>query len=125
MLVVKEALCNTVKYSGASELQLRIHWNDHEIIVRVEDNGNGFEPKKASKEGNGLINMEQRAKDAGGRCRIVSEPGSGCQVEISVPLRRLRRFSLWLKKQPEVNNDQLTLPAAPSEATEPSRSKST
>jgi hypothetical protein len=126
MLAVKEALCNAIKYSGASELQLRIHWDDHEIVVRVEDNGKGFDPTKASKERNGLINMKQRAKDAGGSCRVVSKPGAGCQVEISVPLRRLRRFYLWHRTQPEGHNDQLALPlqTSASEATEPSRSKS-
>ncbi len=114
MLVVKEALCNAVKYSGASELHLRIHWDDHEIIVRVEDNGKGFDPTKVNKETNGLINMEQRAKDAGGRCQVVSRPNAGCQVEINVPLRRLRRYYLWHKIQPDVHNDQLTFPLKPS-----------
>jgi len=124
MLAVNEALCNAIKYSGASEIQLRIHWHDNKIVVRVEDNGKGFDPMKASRERNGLTNMEQRANDAGGRCTVVSQPGAGCQVEISVPLRRLRRFSLWQKGQPEVHNDQLTFPASGSEATESSQSKS-
>jgi hypothetical protein len=126
MLAVKEALCNAIKYSGASELQLRIHWDDHEIVVQVEDNGKGFDPTTANKEGNGLINMEQRAKDAGGRCRVVSSPGAGCQVEISVPLRRSRRFYFWHRTPPEGHNDQLTFPlkASAYEATERYRSKS-
>jgi len=124
MLAVNEALCNVIKYSGASELKLRIHWDDNEIVVQVEDNGKGFDPTKVNKEGNGLINMEQRAKDAGGRCQVVSRPGAGCQVEISVPLRRLHRFSFWHKSKSEIHNDRLTFPASASEANESSRSKS-
>ncbi|HEY4415499.1 MAG TPA: sensor histidine kinase [Verrucomicrobiae bacterium] len=126
MLAVKEALCNVIKYSEAQELQLRIHWDDHKIVVRVEDDGKGFDPAKASKERDGLHNMEQRAKDAGGRCSVVSAPGAGCQVEISVPLRRLRRFQLWSRTQPEDHHDQLTFPLKPGTAqvAERSRAKS-
>ena len=124
MLAVNEALCNVIKYSEASELQLRIHWDDNEIVVRVEDNGKGFDPTKASQKRNGLNNMEQRAKDAGGSCRVDSRPGAGCQVEISVPLRRLRHAYLWHRTQPKVHNDQLTFPASASEVTGSSRSKS-
>jgi hypothetical protein len=109
MLAVNEALCNAIKYSGASELYLRIHW-DHEIVVRVEDNGKGFDPRTTDKGRNGLVNMEQRAKDVGGRCRVISRPGAGCQVEISVPLHRSRRFNLWFRKEAEDRDDQSSFP---------------
>lgn len=126
MLALKEALCNAVKYSEASELYLRIHLDDHEIVVRVEDNGKGFDPTTTNKGRNGLINMEQRANDAGGTFRVISQPGAGCQVEISVPLRRLRRFNMWSRKRAEDQNDKLTLPSSrnASEATESSLLKS-
>jgi signal transduction histidine kinase len=127
MLAVKEALCNAIKHSGANELQLRIHWDNQRIVVRVEDNGQGFDPAKANKERNGLTNMEQRAKDAGGMCRVVSRLGAGCQVEISVPLRRSPRLYLWPRRKAEHHNDRLTFPLKrdASEAADPSPLKST
>jgi signal transduction histidine kinase len=127
MLAVQEALCNAFKYSGASEIQLRIKWDGQDLLVLIEDNGKGFDPAKANRERNGLSNMEQRARDAGGRCRVLSKPGAGCQVEFCVPLRRLRRFYLWQRTQPVVHNDQLTFPLKTpvSAPVELSRSKST
>jgi len=110
LLAFKEALCNAVKYSGASELQLRIHWEGHELVVRIEDNGKGFDPVAVNKERNGLFNMCQRAKDAGGNCQVTSKPGHGCQIVFRVPLRRSSRFHLWLSKKPEDQNDLLTFP---------------
>jgi signal transduction histidine kinase len=109
LLGVKEALCNAVRYSEASELKLRIYTESNEIIVLVQDNGKGFDPTTTGKGRNGLLNMHQRAKDAGGRCRLVSLPGSGCEVEFRVPLHGTSQFRLWNKKTVEVDSDRVTL----------------
>jgi signal transduction histidine kinase len=109
LLGVKEALCNAVKYSEASELKLSIYKQRNEIVVSVQDNGKGFDPTTASKERNGLLNMEQRAKDAGGTCWLVSKPGAGCLVEFRVPLHRISRFRLWRKRLEKSDSDLVTL----------------
>jgi signal transduction histidine kinase len=92
-LGVKEALNNAVRHSGASELLLRIHWQEHQMLVAIEDNGHGFDPGSA-RQGNGLANMLTRAAEAGGVCRIVSQPGGGCRVEFCVPGPRAHRPGL-------------------------------
>jgi two-component sensor histidine kinase len=84
-LGVKEALNNAVRHSGASEVTLRIGWRDQRIIVSVEDNGKGFDPASGARQGNGLSNMTTRAAEAGGVCRIMSQPGAGSRVEFAVP----------------------------------------
>ncbi len=85
-LAVKEAIHNAVRHSGASELVMRIHRLGHGIVVIIEDNGKGFDPALTDKERNGLSNMMKRAADAGGTCSIVSQPGAGCRVVLTVPL---------------------------------------
>ena len=95
MLAVKEGLCNAVKYSQATELHLQISQNANEIVVKIEDNGVGFDVAVAKNERNGLSNMKQRTQDAGGTCNIISEPGTGCRVEFRVPVSHLGRFRLW------------------------------
>jgi signal transduction histidine kinase len=127
LLAVKEALCNAVKYSEASELQLEIQWDGNNIGIRIEDNGKGFDPLTVKNGRNGLQNMCQRAKDAGGTCKVISKPGQGCRVEFSVPLRRLRGLSLWHRKHSDAHNDRLVFPQndSASETTEYSQFKST
>jgi nitrate/nitrite-specific signal transduction histidine kinase len=57
----------------------------------VLDNGKGFAPAAIKPERNGMTNMAQRMNELGGDCRVTSQPGKGCRVEFSVPLKRSRR----------------------------------
>jgi len=75
-------------------LRLQIHWQGHRLVVVVVDNGQGFDRAMLKSERNGLTNMSQRMIELGGDCIITSQPGKGCKVEFSIPLRRARR-SLW------------------------------
>lgn len=99
-LGVKEALNNVARHSGASEVLVRIHWQEHQMEVAIEDNGKGFDPALAGRQGNGLSNMIARAAEAGGACRIVSRPGGGCRVEFVVPRARTtgNRFKFWRRR---------------------------
>jgi signal transduction histidine kinase len=93
-LAVKEALNNAVRHSGATELTLGIHLHSDQLTVSVADNGRGFDPAAADRERNGLTNIAQRTAEVGGTCRIASQPGAGCRIELTAPLRHRRR-SLW------------------------------
>ncbi len=88
LLAVKEAINNAAKYSGATEIFLRIHRRGSALLVNVEDNGTGFDLELADPERNGLTNMNERMEEIGGRCRIVTSKGAGCKVEFQVPLPR-------------------------------------
>ncbi|MGC3956561.1 MAG: ATP-binding protein [Verrucomicrobiota bacterium] len=96
-LAVKEALNNAAKYSGATELFLRIHREQDQVLVTVEDNGRGFDVLLPT-EGNGLNNMQQRLAEMGGVCQIFSEPGAGCRVEFTMPLAHPIRRDPWWKR---------------------------
>jgi signal transduction histidine kinase len=86
LLAVKEALNNAVKYSHATELLLKIRWQNKRLVLTVEDNGRGFDPTLASAERNGLTNMAQRMSEVGGEFHLTSQPGKGCRLEFSTPL---------------------------------------
>jgi signal transduction histidine kinase len=94
LMAIKETLNNAVKHSGATELKLVIHWRDQRLLVAVEDNGQGFDPKTAKADRNGLSNMIQRMNELSGSCQVVSAPGKGCRVEFSIPVKQPRR-GLW------------------------------
>ena len=82
-LVFKEAVNNAAKYSQCSKVTIDIASTDHRIDVRVKDNGIGFCTDKA-RSGNGLRNMEQRARQMQAELTIASQPGKGTEVKLCV-----------------------------------------
>jgi len=94
-LAVKEALNNVIKHSGASEVLLQLKVEKNALKVAVEDNGKGFEPAAADPGRHGLSNMAQRLHDLAGQCRVRSQPGAGCRVELEVKVVPLSGQSVW------------------------------
>jgi hypothetical protein len=99
LMAIKETLNNAVKHSAATELHLRIQWHGQQLVVVVQDNGQGFDPQILKSERNGLTNMAQRMTEVGGYCSITSEPGKGCRVEFGIPLKPQRSHAWnWIWK---------------------------
>ncbi len=90
-LIFKESVNNSLKYSGCNLLAVDIKVRGTRLELTVEDNGNGFEKSKVdqssqSLSGNGLRNMEMRAREMKGVCRIDSQPGKGTRIYLSFPI---------------------------------------
>jgi len=81
-LVVKEAVHNIVKHSGATEARIRMEFGDG-IRISIRDNGRGMDEAQSRTFGNGLRNMEQRMREAGGEWRIVQK--SPLTIELFLP----------------------------------------
>ena len=94
-MAIKESLNNAVKYSEATELLLKIQWLNQRLVVVVMDNGRGFDPAEVTPDRNGLTNMAQRMSEIGGRCLVTSQPGQGCRVEFSIPLKHRHPWA-WI-----------------------------
>ncbi len=83
--IIREAMSNSLRHGGATELTVRLHRNDRELGLLVQDNGHGFEP--AGQDGGfGLGNMQARAARLGASLRIDSQPGAGTRVIVTLPL---------------------------------------
>lgn len=82
-LVFKEAVNNLVKYSDAQKALIRVTATGDEMIMLIKDDGKGFK-REQIQGGNGLMNMEQRAKSAGGSLTVQSESGKGTTIEMRV-----------------------------------------
>ncbi len=78
-LILKEAINNSIKHSNCSQIDLDIDYDDHFISVKLKDNGKGFYPDDI-KRGNGLDNMQLRAKAIGGELEIISDRGTGTLI---------------------------------------------
>jgi signal transduction histidine kinase/DNA-binding CsgD family transcriptional regulator len=87
--IVQEALNNARRHSGASLITTSLGGRAGGFVVRVEDDGTGFDVEAARASTGvhiGLSSMLERAQVAGGWCRIESRPGR-TKVEVWVPER--------------------------------------
>lgn len=71
-MVVKEFLNNSVKHSGAATIFIRLEQSTAGFTLTLRDDGKGFDETRVSSTGNGLKNMQQRIKDAGGDSLLTS-----------------------------------------------------
>ncbi len=85
-LVMKEALNNAVKHSEATRIILEMSFTSGAALLRVTDDGRGFDPGEAAGAGNGLANMAKRAESVGARFECTSRPGHGTSISIGFPL---------------------------------------
>jgi signal transduction histidine kinase len=80
---VQESLTNVRKHSGASEVSVRLRVNGSAAVLRVADDGSGFDTARPS-DGFGLLGMRSRATQVGGTLSVHSG-ASGTTVELEVP----------------------------------------
>ena len=85
LLVVREALANARRHSGASRVRVALWATEEEIRVEVSDDGAGFDPRRTP-EGVGLSAMRERTALLNGRLDVLSEPAEGTTVRLRVPL---------------------------------------
>lgn len=83
--ILQESVSNTLRHSKASSLEVLLIERDQLIILRVADDGVGFDVE-ASKAGSyGLQNIYERAVEIGGTVKIVSVKNKGTRLEVKVP----------------------------------------
>jgi signal transduction histidine kinase/ligand-binding sensor domain-containing protein len=80
-LVIKEALTNSLRHSGAREVRVGARMEGDALEITVNDDGKGFE-MNGQRRGNGLGNMRRRALAMGGNLTIESRAGQGTTVRL-------------------------------------------
>jgi ligand-binding sensor domain-containing protein/signal transduction histidine kinase len=86
-LAVKEALNNSARHAGATEVWLRLKLNDSELCISIEDNGRGIAADARRQFGNGLDNMKKRMEEIGGHFELTTCPGGGTTIRFRLPLK--------------------------------------
>jgi two-component system NarL family sensor kinase len=94
--MVQEALTNVEKHANAKLVRLRIAIQREAIVLKVQDDGRGFDPAtpraaKGAEGGIGLSSLRERATALGGTCEVVSSPRQGTTITVRVPLPKGRR----------------------------------
>jgi len=84
--IFQESLSNTAKHAKATSVSIRIWRRDDRVMLRVSDNGQGFETGKSGKRlGHGLANMKARAEGVGGGLEVVTIRNQGTKLLAWVP----------------------------------------
>lgn len=84
--IIQELLSNTLRHAKANSLEVYLKKIDQTVLLRVVDDGKGFNMEEKKVGSYGLNNMKERASAMGGTCRIVSFIGQGTSIEIKVPI---------------------------------------
>ena len=81
--VAQESLTNVARHAQASEVLLSLEQGTGSVVLRVIDNGRGFDPTHV--EGGGLRGIRERALIVGGAIAIKPGPNGGVEVRLEVP----------------------------------------
>ncbi|MBP7556136.1 MAG: PAS domain S-box protein [Chitinophagaceae bacterium] len=83
--IMQEQCTNIVKYAAATDVIITLTTNPDIFLMSIADNGKGTD--NVNTAGIGLRNMNERLKLFDGSSRIITEPGQGFTLEITIPLK--------------------------------------
>lgn len=83
--IAQESLTNCARYAEASHIEILLSSERDDYVLKVRDNGVGFDSGRHKMESFGLVGMRERAIMLSGSLVIESEPGAGTQVEVRIP----------------------------------------
>jgi len=84
--VAQEGLRNIVKHAHATRAQLSLARRDGQVVMRIHDDGRGFEPGAAAeRRGLGLVSMGERVRMLGGQLEVQASPNAGTILVVTLP----------------------------------------
>jgi signal transduction histidine kinase len=86
VLAAREAMTNAAKFSGSDEVSVYAESGPSGVAVFVRDRGAGFDLATVGADRRGLAeSIEGRMRRAGGTAHVVTAPGEGTEVELTLP----------------------------------------
>jgi two-component system sensor histidine kinase UhpB len=85
--IVQECLTNIARHSGANKVMIGLHRKSDQLVLHVEDNGKGFDPRLVL-SGFGVAGMRERVQGLGGHFELSSTVGCGVQIQASLPFKK-------------------------------------
>lgn len=80
--ITQEALNNTARHASASQVNIRLAYRPEEVVLVVQDDGIGFDPRNIPPDHLGVSIMCERAASIGARLSIESATGEGTQISV-------------------------------------------
>jgi NarL family two-component system sensor histidine kinase LiaS len=84
--ILQESISNTLRHAKANKLEVLMIKRDDLVILRIVDDGIGFEVNKTKAGSYGMQNMHERALEVGGTLKIISVKNKGTRLEVKVPV---------------------------------------
>lgn len=84
--VLREALSNLIRHSGAQRCRVRLTVRATRLTLSVEDDGCGLPPQRAPRSAGGLVHIARRVQALGGRDHWARGPWGGARLQVEVPL---------------------------------------
>jgi PAS domain S-box-containing protein len=81
--IVSEALTNAAKHARASQVTVWVQSEDDSLRLSIRDDGIGGAD---AHKGSGLIGLKDRVEALGGQMKILSPPGDGTSLTVTIPL---------------------------------------
>jgi signal transduction histidine kinase len=91
--VIQEAMTNARRHGRAATIGIELERSASDVLVRVVDDGDGFDPSTLGTDGGhfGLGFMRERMAQIAGDVTIESSPGAGTTVRLTAPLDQERK----------------------------------
>jgi two-component system NarL family sensor kinase len=83
--IAQQAVANAIKHARAAHVVIRLTRSAADVGLRVEDDGDGFDPPTVAGDRFGLVGMRERARLLGGALVVESAPGAGTALDVRVP----------------------------------------
>ncbi|WP_083678261.1 sensor histidine kinase [Lacinutrix venerupis] len=90
--ILQEFFSNTVKYSEAKNLIVKLDYSNDYLNIIASDDGKGFDMDSV-KKGSGLLNMKSRAELINTTYHLTSKVGEGTKLELKYPFNNKTEFS--------------------------------
>jgi|GEM_PF-1391885 len=84
--ITQEALNNIMRHAQAHSITVHLIQSGQTLILKIEDDGVGFDPQQVSTGGIGLKTMHERAESLNANLHIDSQPGQGTRITVEVKL---------------------------------------
>lgn len=85
--IAQESISNTLRHAKAENITIELFRAGNRVILRVTDDGLGFDINQIDDTRYGLHTMKERALEIGGTCHVISAPQSGTRIEVKVPIK--------------------------------------
>jgi two-component system sensor histidine kinase UhpB len=83
--IVQEALTNISRHADAKTVDVQLARGGYGTLLRIKDDGTGFDPRSSENGGLGLEGMAERARVVGGELDVRSSPGAGTSLTVRLP----------------------------------------
>ena len=82
--IAQEAMQNIAKHAHATRVDLTMKEQNHHLVLKIRDNGKGFDPNREFPGHLGMKTMPERAAQIGGEFHIQSQPGAGTVITVTI-----------------------------------------